>query len=134
MGWPFSTYGETALIGAQNVVIAALVLHFGGKSAAAGIFVAGMAVAGAALFDERIVSGGLMGQLMAAAGVLGVASKAPQIWTVWKQGGTGQLSAFAVCPTQSIRGFQDIQLTEVIGLQLPGGLANKDFHYAARGG
>ena len=102
MGWPFSTYGETALIGAQNVVIAALVLHFGRKSVAAGVFIAGMAVAGAALFDERIVIGGLLGQLMAGAGVLGVASKAPQIWTVWRQGGTGQLSAFAVCLRPSI--------------------------------
>jgi mannose-P-dolichol utilization defect protein 1 len=37
-----------------------------------------------------------MGLLQAGAGALGVASKLPQIITVWQQGGTGQLSAFAV--------------------------------------
>jgi len=34
--------------------------------------------------------------LQAGAGVLGVASKLPQILAVYQQGGTGQLSAFAV--------------------------------------
>jgi len=34
--------------------------------------------------------------LQAGAGVLSVASKLPQILTVYRQGGTGQLSAFAV--------------------------------------
>ncbi|KAG9728383.1 hypothetical protein KCU73_g12385, partial [Aureobasidium melanogenum] len=37
-----------------------------------------------------------MSLLQAGAGALGVASKLPQIITVWQQGGTGQLSAFAV--------------------------------------
>jgi len=95
-GFPFSTFGETALIAAQNVVIAVLVLQFGGKSAAAGVFVAGLAAAGYALFNGAVVDMKLLSYLQAGAGVLGVASKAPQIWTVWQQGGTGQLSAFAV--------------------------------------
>ena len=105
MEWPFSTYGETALIGAQNVAIATAVLHFSGKTVAAGLFVAALAVLGAGLFDERIVSADLLGTLMAGAGVLGVASKAPQIWTVWKEGGTGQLSAFAVSFQGSMERF-----------------------------
>ncbi|KAI9862293.1 MAG: hypothetical protein M1813_004769 [Trichoglossum hirsutum] len=95
-GFPFSTYGETALIAVQNVVIAVLVLRFSGKSTEAAGFVAALAVLGAALFREEIVGAGILSVLQAAAGVLGVASKAPQIWTVWKEGGTGQLSAFAV--------------------------------------
>lgn len=95
-GFPFSTFGETALIAVQNVVIAVLVLQFGGKSAAAGVFVAGLAAAGYALFSRDVVDMKLLSYLQAGAGVLGVASKAPQIWTVWQQGGTGQLSAFAV--------------------------------------
>jgi len=37
-----------------------------------------------------------MGYLQAAAGVLGVASKIPQIMTIYQEGGTGPLSAFAV--------------------------------------
>jgi len=95
-GFPFSTYGETALIAVQNVAIAVLVLHFSGKSAGAALFVAGLAAAGYALFSEGIVDAKGLGWLQAGAGVLGVASKIPQIVTVYKQGGTGQLSAFAV--------------------------------------
>ncbi|KAI9833893.1 MAG: hypothetical protein M1819_003402 [Sarea resinae] len=95
-GFPASTYGETALIAVQNVVIAVLVLHFSGKSAAAGVFVAGLAGAGYALFKPELVNGDMLAYAQAGAGVLGIASKAPQIYTIWKQGGTGQLSAFAV--------------------------------------
>ncbi|KAF4549675.1 Hypothetical protein D9617_20g027310 [Elsinoe fawcettii] len=96
LGFPFSTYGETALIAVQNVAIAVLVLHFSGKSAGAGLFVAGLAAAGYALFNEGVLGAKELGYAQAGAGLLGVASKVPQILTVWQQGGTGQLSAFAV--------------------------------------
>ena len=95
-GFPFSTYGELALIAVQNVVIAVLVLRFAGQGAAAGVFVAGLAAAGYALFDGAVVDARVLSYLQAGAGALGVASKLPQILTVWQQGGTGQLSAFAV--------------------------------------
>ncbi|KAF1995776.1 polyketide synthase [Amniculicola lignicola CBS 123094] len=95
-GFPFSTYGETALILVQNVVIASLVLKYGGKGAGIAAWVGGLAVAGAALFREDVVDVKMLAYLQAAAGVLGVASKIPQIATVWSQGSTGQLSAFAV--------------------------------------
>ncbi|KAK5149168.1 hypothetical protein LTR04_007387 [Oleoguttula sp. CCFEE 6159] len=95
-GFPFSTFGETALIAVQNVAIAALVLQFGGRGPAAAVFVAWLAAAGYALFSESVIDMRMLSYLQAGAGVLGVASKAPQIWTVWQQGGTGQLSAFAV--------------------------------------
>ncbi|KAK7519030.1 mannose-P-dolichol utilization defect 1 protein-like protein [Phyllosticta citricarpa] len=95
-GFPFSTFGETALIMVQNVAIAALVLHYQGKSAGAAVWVAGLAAAGYALFDQGIVDPKTMAVLQAAAGVLGVASKAPQIVANYEQGSTGQLSAFAV--------------------------------------
>lgn len=97
--FPFSTYGETALILAQNVVIAALVLQYSGKSAGIAAWVAGLAAAGMALFREDIVDVGMLNWLQASAGVLGVASKLPQILTIWQEGGTGQLSAFAVSST-----------------------------------
>ena len=92
-GNPFSTYGEAALILAQNVMVAVLILHYSGKSAMAGAFVAGLAVVGYFLqtVDMDILAYAQMG-----AGMMGVLSKAPQIYTVWQQGGTGQLSAFAV--------------------------------------
>lgn len=95
-GFPFSTYGETALIAVQNVAIASLVLQYSGKGAVAAVFVAGLAAATYALFNESVVDLGTMGYLQAGAGVLAVASKIPQIATVWSEGGTGQLSAFAV--------------------------------------
>lgn len=95
-GFPFSTYGETALIAVQNVAIAALVLHFKGRDAGAAAWVAGLAVAGYALFDQGIVDAKTLAALQAAGGVLSIASKAPQIVEVYRQGGTGQLSAFAV--------------------------------------
>lgn len=93
---PFSTYGETALIAVQNVVIAVLVLRFQGRAVAAAGFVAAVATVGCALLDERVVDQRVLGYAQVGAGLLGVAAKAPQIWTVWKRGGTGQLSAFAV--------------------------------------
>lgn len=95
-GFPFSTYGETGLIMAQNVVIAVLVLQYSGKSAAAATFVAGLAASGFALFNAGIVDMKTLGYLQAGAGALGVASKLPQIAAIWSEGGTGQLSAFAV--------------------------------------
>ena len=96
MGFPFSTYGETVFIAIQNVAIAALILQYSGKGAAAAAFVAGLAAAAYSLFNPTIIDMKTMGLLQAGAGALGLASKLPQIITVWQQGGTGQLSAFAV--------------------------------------
>ncbi|KAF2109143.1 monosaccharide-P-dolichol utilization protein [Lophiotrema nucula] len=95
-GFPFSTYGETALILVQNIVIASLVLKYSGKSAGIAAWVAGLAAAGGALFREDIVDVKTLAWLQAGAGVLGASSKLPQIFTIWQEGGTGQLSAFAV--------------------------------------
>ncbi|KAK3674857.1 hypothetical protein LTR78_005201 [Recurvomyces mirabilis] len=95
-GFPFSTYGEVVLIAIQNVVISVLVLQYSGKGAAAAVFVAGLAAAGFALYNESVVSREMLQYLQAGAGVLGVASKLPQILAIVQQGGTGQLSAFAV--------------------------------------
>lgn len=95
-GFPFSTYGETALIAVQNVAIAVLVLRYSGMGAAGVGFVAGLAALGWTLFNEGLVDMGRLQLAQGAAGVLGVASKLPQILTIWREGSTGQLSAFAV--------------------------------------
>jgi len=96
-GFPFSTYGETALILVQNVVIAGLVLKYSGKGlGSVGAWVAGIVAVGMALAREDIVDFKTLAWLQAGAGVLSVSSKLPQIVTIWKEGGTGQLSAFAV--------------------------------------
>jgi mannose-P-dolichol utilization defect 1 len=95
-GFPFSTYGENALILAQNAVISVLVLHYGGKTSAAAVFVAGLAATVVALFNPELVDAKMMGYLQIAASVMGVGSKLPQILAIYQEGGTGQLSAFAV--------------------------------------
>lgn len=96
--FPFSTYGETALIAVQDVVVGILVLTFAGKPAAAASFVAVIAASiYALLVDPSLVDSHTLAYLQAGAGLLGVASKVPQIYAIWKEGGTGQLSAFAVC-------------------------------------
>ncbi|KAJ5731314.1 Mannose-P-dolichol utilization defect 1 protein [Penicillium malachiteum] len=95
--FPFSTYGESALIAVQDVAVGILVLTFAGRSAAAATFVAVVAASVyALLFDQTLIDAQTMAYLQAGAGLLGVASKAPQIYTIWREGGTGQLSAFAV--------------------------------------
>ncbi|USP82502.1 hypothetical protein yc1106_09776 [Curvularia clavata] len=95
-GFPFSTFGETALILVQNIAIASLVLKYSGKGAGIVPWIGGLAAAGMALFKEELVNEETLAMLQAGAGVLGVASKVPQILTVWSEGGTGQLSAFAL--------------------------------------
>lgn len=94
--FPFSTYGEVAFIVVQNVAISVLVLQYSGRAPAAAVFVAGLAGAGYAMYSDAICPMGTMQYLQAGAGLLGVASKVPQIVTIWQEGGTGQLSAFAV--------------------------------------
>lgn len=100
-GFPFSTYGETALIAAQNVIITVLVLGYEGRRVLATAFVGALAFAATALFSDDLVGMDTMALLQAGAGALGVASKVPQIVTIWREGGTGQLSAFAVCYSSS---------------------------------
>ncbi|KAM3540412.1 hypothetical protein ARSEF1564_006648 [Beauveria bassiana] len=95
-GFPFSTYGETALILAQNVVISVLLLNYSNRAALAAVFVAVLAAAAGALFTDGVLDLKLLSYLQAGAGVLGVASKLPQILAIAQQGGTGQLSAFTV--------------------------------------
>ncbi|KAJ5631458.1 Mannose-P-dolichol utilization defect 1 protein [Penicillium longicatenatum] len=95
--FPFTTYGESALIAIQDVAVSVLVLTFAGRSAAAAAFVAVVAASVyALLFDQSLVDAQTMSYLQAGAGALSVASKAPQIYTIWREGGTGQLSAFAI--------------------------------------
>ena len=96
--FPFSTYGESAMIAVQDVVVGVLVLSFADRPVAAATFIAVVAASVyALLFDANLIDAQTMAYLQAGAGALSVASKAPQIYTIWQEGGTGQLSAFAVC-------------------------------------
>ncbi|KAI1191901.1 hypothetical protein F5B17DRAFT_381425 [Nemania serpens] len=95
-GFPFSTFGETALILGQNVIITVLVLNYSGRASVAALFVAALAAGFATLFSQNVIDMQTLGYLQAGAGVLGVASKVPQIAAIFQEGGTGQLSAFTV--------------------------------------
>lgn len=102
--FPFNTYGESALIAVQDVVVGVLVLSFAGRSTAAAAFVAVVAASVYTLLvDHTLVDAQTMAYLQAGAGALSLASKAPQIYTIWSEGGTGQLSAFAVGSRSEVR-------------------------------
>jgi mannose-P-dolichol utilization defect protein 1 len=130
-GFPFSTYGETALILIQNIAIASLVLNYSGRQPAIAAWIAGLAGAGYLLFNENQVNEANLSLAMSAAGVLGVAAKIPQILTIWTEGGTGQLSAFAVShPSTSVL-LRQI-LTELPGYQLPSRLRLAHLYHLPR--
>lgn len=118
-GFPFSTYGETALIVGQNVIISVLVLNYSGRASLAAVFVAALAGTVATLFAENVVDAQTLSYLQAGAGVLSVASKLPQILTIFQQGGTGQLSAFAVSQSRFLILFDYTITNDNSGLQLP---------------
>jgi len=94
--FPFSTYGETALVLGQNVIITVLVLNYSGRASMAALFVAALATCAVTLFSQSILDMQQLKYLQAGAGVLGVASKVPQILAILQEGGTGQLSAYTV--------------------------------------
>lgn len=94
--FPFSTYGETAFISIQNILILLLVLHFAKKDM---LGLAGLGVAAAvayALFDPKLVSYNNLQILQGLSIPLSLTSKVPQIITNYRSGSTGQLSAFTV--------------------------------------
>jgi mannose-P-dolichol utilization defect protein 1 len=128
--FPFSTYGEIILIAIQNIVISVLVLQYSGKGAGAAVFVAGLAAAGYALFNESVTSLETLQYLQAGAGLLGVASKLPQIITIFSEGTTGQLSSFAVSyPAQNLNYRAYCLILWCTGLQLSRWLSRSSVHH-----
>jgi mannose-P-dolichol utilization defect protein 1 len=107
-GFPFSTFGETALIVGQNVIITVLVLNYSGRATIAALFIAALAASVVTLFSDSILDMKTLSYLQAGAGVLGVGSKIPQILAIWNEGGTGQLSAFAVSSPVRFRGWREL--------------------------
>jgi mannose-P-dolichol utilization defect 1 len=95
-GFPFSTFGETVFIVVQNVVITFMILKYSGREGSAFIFLGTLLAVVPALFLKDMVPMDFLSYLQAGAGALGVAAKVPQIATVFSEGTTGQLSAFAV--------------------------------------
>ena len=96
LAFPFSTYGETVFISVQNILILVLILHFARKDVYA-LGVVGAVIALAyPLFDNKLVSYKHLQILQGLSIPLSLASKLPQIYTNYRNGSTGQLSAFTV--------------------------------------
>jgi mannose-P-dolichol utilization defect protein 1 len=138
--FPFSSYGETALILVQNVAICFLVLEYSGKGNMGSMMIAALAGAGFLLFNSDIVKPELLQYLQMGAGIVGVASKLPQIFAIFREGGTGQLSAFTVsrARTSSLRNIEEnTQANQTFsiqtGFQLPIRLDCENLHNHARG-
>ena len=132
-GFPFSTYGETGLILVQNVVIAVLVLNYSGRPTTGAVFVAALATSALTLFGKNFVDMNTLSYLQAGAGFLGIASKLPQIMAVWQEGGTGQLSAFAVSLSTRDTLLEGYLLKLHAGLQLSCGIPLQNIYHTARG-
>jgi mannose-P-dolichol utilization defect protein 1 len=94
--FPFSTYGETAFIAVQNILILHLILHYTGKTPYALAVIGGFAALAIPLFSANVVSYRHLQILQGLSIPLSLASKVPQIVTNFRNGSTGQLSAFTV--------------------------------------
>lgn len=95
-GFPFSTYGETVFIAAQNVIITLLVLHYSRQNMVAGLTVLALAAGLYYLFSADGISFQTLQYLQTSTIPIALGSKIPQILTIAKNKSTGQLSAFAV--------------------------------------
>ncbi|KAJ1734700.1 hypothetical protein LPJ61_000940 [Coemansia biformis] len=95
-GYAFTTYGEAVFIGAQNYVIALLMLIFAGRASLAVVTGALFAAFAIALFEVSVVGDTLLSTLYGLTIPLVISSRIPQIYTIHKNKFTGQLSAFAV--------------------------------------
>lgn len=95
-GFPFSTYGETVFIAVQNIIITLLVLRYSKQSGLAALLVVLLSAAVYALFSPSGISFQTLQFLQTLTIPIALGSKVPQIYTIFRNGGTGQLSAFAV--------------------------------------
>jgi uncharacterized protein with PQ loop repeat len=137
--FPFSSFGETAFIVIQNVAICFLVLEYSGKGNMGTMLIAALAGTGFVLFNSDLVSAELLQYMQMGAGAVAALSKLPQIIAIFREGGTGQLSAFTVSyapastananPRQSTKANNHFSTT---GLLLPLRLPLPHLHHPAR--
>ncbi|KAI9188380.1 hypothetical protein H9P43_002771 [Blastocladiella emersonii ATCC 22665] len=91
--YPFSTYGESAFIVAQNLAIVVLMAAIQKRAGLAAVLVAVFAV-GAALLAQVPI--GTLKTLQGVTVPLGIAAKLPPIYAVYSAGSSGALSAVTV--------------------------------------
>ncbi|KAK9375043.1 uncharacterized protein V1513DRAFT_443548 [Lipomyces chichibuensis] len=96
-GFPFSTYGEQAFLWIQDVSVLLLLLVYSGRSAmAVGVVPVVLGTAYYLVLDVPGPSMAFRTTLQAVTIPLNLASKIPQIITIFKSKSTGQLSAVSV--------------------------------------
>ncbi|KAJ1920380.1 hypothetical protein H4219_000918 [Mycoemilia scoparia] len=95
-GNPFTTYGETLFIGIQNYLITIMLYMFSGRNFQAFVMAGVLLGFTFALFDSTWVSQSLLEKLQGATVAMILSSRASQIYNIWKNKRTGQLSAFTV--------------------------------------
>ncbi|KAI9317098.1 hypothetical protein BX666DRAFT_1877722 [Dichotomocladium elegans] len=91
---PFSTYGETAFLTIQDIIITLMILFYNQRMGAT--FGALVMFAAVIYVLINVVPMWLMASLYAATIPLSLASKIPQIYANFRNKSTGQLSVFAV--------------------------------------
>ena len=99
MNFPFTTFGETALIGIQNIIVCVLILNYTGQRGASAGFVGAMLGLVYLLVDPTksgLISEQNMVLLQGLTIPLSLFSKIPQVMTNYKNKSTGQLSVFSV--------------------------------------
>ncbi|KAK9365946.1 hypothetical protein V1509DRAFT_631551 [Lipomyces kononenkoae] len=96
-GFPFSTFGEQAFLWIQDVAVLLLLLVYSGRSTiAVGVVPVVLAAAYYLILSVPGPSEPVLAMLQAAAIPLNLASKVPQIITIFRNKSTGQLSAVSV--------------------------------------
>ncbi|KAJ1679326.1 hypothetical protein EV182_002284, partial [Spiromyces aspiralis] len=93
---PFTTYGETLFIGIQNYVITIMLYLFSNSPFRALLMSGAFMSASYALLDPAWVSDSILETLQGATIFVILSSRISQIYNVWKNKRTGQLSAFTV--------------------------------------
>lgn len=99
MNFPFTTFGETALIGIQNIIVCLLILNYSGQKSAAFAFLTFMLAFVYILIDPTktgLISEQNMVLLQGLTIPLSLFSKVPQVMANYKNKSTGQLSVFSV--------------------------------------
>lgn len=96
----FTTFGETAFVSVQNLIILALILYFSGNGRYINSFIALISVGVWTLFGDPVnrfvLSNGEISQLVQAVIPLSILSKLPQIIANFKNKSTGALSITSV--------------------------------------
>ncbi|KAI9136761.1 hypothetical protein BKA69DRAFT_99831 [Paraphysoderma sedebokerense] len=93
---PFNTYGETAFICFQNIIIMLLMGLYRRQYSLSYLTLVSSFAASYVLFASNLIQPNVLQYLQGLTIPLSISSKIPQIFTIYKEGHTGQLSAFTI--------------------------------------